>query len=249
MRRIFLFVLTVFIYSCRVNTGTRQFESENKAKKIPIVSRPDSVITKVSEIASDIEYIPLKPSRNTPVKAIDKIISRGNKIYINLISNILCFDDKGNFLYELYGNGKEKEENIVAIYNFDIDTADAYLIVLYGNKLLHFNNTGSGFDYIKVIKLGRLSPSKLDFVPGTNNILLTSIRIMGFEPSLHILININGDTLWLKRNYFKRFNPVENRIWDEIIHYKFDNKLHFREKDSLIPYFQSILNQTTLHRP
>jgi hypothetical protein len=54
--------------------------------------------------------------------------------------------------------------------------------------------------------------------------------LKGYEPSLNVLININGDTLSFKRNYFKRFNPVTNRIWDNIIHYQFDNKLHFRER-------------------
>ena len=54
------------------------------------MSRPDSVITQVSAIAFDIEYIPLQPSANTLIKAIDKIETRGNKIYINLIDNILC---------------------------------------------------------------------------------------------------------------------------------------------------------------
>lgn len=194
------------------------------------MSRPDSIITRVSEIASDIEYIPLQPSANTPIKAIDKIVTRGNKIYINLISNILCFDNQGHFLYKLYGNGKDENDNVVAIYDFDIDTGDTSLIVLYGNIILHFKNTGSGFDYIKTIKLGRLSPSKLNFIPGNKKILLSSIRRKGYEPSLNVLININGDTLSSKRNYFKRFNPVKSGIRDNIIHYQFDNKLYFRER-------------------
>ena len=230
MRRIILFALTVFICACGRNTITKQIKADNKTKKITVVSRPDSIITRVSEIASDIEYIPLKPTANTPIKAIDKIVTRGNKIYINLINDILCFDNQGHFLYKLYGNGKNENDNIVAVYDFDIDTGDTSLIVLYGNKILQFKNTGSGFDYLKTIKLGRLSPSKLDFVPGTNKILLSSFRYNGYEPSLNVLININGDTLSFKRNYFKRFNPVRNRIWDNIIHYQFDNKLHFRER-------------------
>ncbi len=230
MRRIFLFVLTVFICSCGGNTDTKESVADNKTKKIPIVSKPDSVITKVSGIASDIEYIPLQPSANTQIKAIDKIISRGNKIYINLVNNILCFDDQGNFLYKLYGNGKDKEEIVLAIYDFDIDTGDTSMIVLAGNKILHFKNTGTGFDYIKTIYLGRISTSKLDFVPGSNKFLFSLDRRNGYEPSLNVLFNINGDILSSKPNYFKRFNPVKSRIWDNIIHYQFDNKLHFRER-------------------
>jgi hypothetical protein len=230
MWRIILIALTVLIYSCGRNASTSKIEADNKTKKINIVSRPDSVITNVSWIASDIEYIPLQPSANTPVKVIDKIVTRGNKIYINLIGDVLCFDNQGQFLYTLYGNGKNENHNIVAIYDFDIDTGDTSLVVLYGNKILQFKNTGSGFDYVNTLKLGRLSPSKLDFVPGTNKILLSSFRLKGYEPSLSVLVNINGDTLSFKRNYFKRFNPVTNRVWDNIIHYQFDNKLHVRER-------------------
>jgi hypothetical protein len=230
MKVILIISLTVFLCSCVGKTGTKQIDTTSKIREILLVSKPDSIISKISDIAIDIEYIQLQLSGNSPIKAIDKIVSRGNKIYINLINNILCFDFQGNFLYQLYKNGTGNEENVVAIYDFDIDTSDSSLVVLAGNKLLHFKNTGSGFDYVKTIKLGRLSPTKLDFVPGTNKILLSSTRSKGFELTLHILINLNGDTLSFKRNYFKRFNPVKNKIWDGIVHYQFDNKLYLRER-------------------
>jgi hypothetical protein len=230
MRIIILIGLTVFIYSCGRNTGDKKIDSIIKTKEIRLVSKSDSIITKISEIASDIEYIPLQPSARTRIRAIDKIITRGNKIYINLINDLLCFNDQGRFLYQLYGNGKEKEENVVAIYDFALDTGDTTLIVLYGNKLLQFKNTASGFGYIKTIKLGSISPSKLDFVPGTNKILLSSIRMKGYEPSFNILINLNKDKLSVKPYSFKRFNTIENRLWDEFIHYQFENKLYFKER-------------------
>lgn len=230
MRRIIIFTLTVFIWSCGGNTDTKQIGADSKIKKIVIVSRPDSIITKVSDIASDIEYIPLQQSACTQIYTIDKIVARGNKIYINTVGNILCFNNQGHFLYKLYGNSKEQEKNVVAIYDFDIDTDDTTLIVLYGNKILQFKNTGSEFNYINTIRLGRLSPDKLNLVPGTNKILLSSIRRKRYEPSLNVLINIKGDTLAYKPNFFKRFNPVKNRIWDNIVHYKFDNKLYFKER-------------------
>lgn len=230
MRRIILFTLTVIICSCGRNTDAKQNGADTEIKELRIVSRIDSIITNLSEIASDVEYIPLQLSNNTPIGAIDKIVTRHNKIYINLISNIICFDNQGHFLYKLYGNGKGDKDNSVAIYDFDIDSSDSSLIVLYGNKILLYDITESGFDYVRTIKLGRLSPTKLDFAPGTNNILLSSYRRKGFEPILHILINMNGDTLSFKRNYFNRFNPVKNQMWDRVIHYHFDNKLNFRER-------------------
>jgi hypothetical protein len=130
----------------------------------------------------------------------------------------------------LYGNKKEKNENVVAIYDFDINARDSSLHVLYGIKILRFKITGSGFEYLNTLKLGKLSPSKLDFVPRCDKILLSSTRVEGFERTLHMLINLSGETLSYKRNYFARFNPSKNGIWDEIIHYQFDNKIYFRER-------------------
>jgi len=230
MRRVIYFALTVFIGSCGGNPEIKQIEQENLIKTIPIVSKPDSILTKISDIASDIEYIHLQPSGNFQVQWIDKIVQHNDKLYINSIRNILCFDDKGHFLYESYGNKKEKNENVVAIYDFDINARDSSLHVLYGNKILRFKITGSGFEYLKTLKLGKLSPSKLDFVPRCDKILLSSTKVEGFELTLHMLINLSGETLSYKRNYFARFNPSKNGIWDEIIHYQFDNKIYFRER-------------------
>ena len=237
MRRIILITLSVFIFSCGSNPGIKQISSTIKPKEIRLVSGTDSIITKISEVASDIEYIPLQTSANTRIRAIDKIITRGNKFYINVVSDIFCFDEKGHFINQLYGNGKDKGSNVVAIYDFDIDigTVDTSLIVLYGNKLLLFKNTGSGFEYINTIKLGRISPSKLDFVPGVDKVLLSYSRIKGYESSFNMLINFAGDTLTFKPYNFrsynsKWFNPIKNKLWDDFIHYRYEDKLYFKEK-------------------
>ena len=230
MRIFFFIALTVFIYSCSGNAVIQQTDSIVKIKEIRLVSNPDSLITKISEIASDIEYIPLQPSSNTQIRSIDKIISRGNKIYINLVNDLICFNDKGHFLYQLYGNGKETDENVVAIYDFDIDSGDTSLIVLYGNRLLHFKNSEKGFGYRNTLKLGNVSPIKLDFVPGTNKILLSATRMKGSEPSINMLISINKDKLSFKPYYFRSFNSVENRFWDDFVHYQFADTLYFKER-------------------
>lgn len=51
MRRVIYFALTVFIGSCGGNPEIKQIEQENLIKTIPIVSKPDSILTKISDIA------------------------------------------------------------------------------------------------------------------------------------------------------------------------------------------------------
>lgn len=226
MRIVIIITFTSFLLSCKEEKSDKLTDTLNSIMDIRILSKYDSILTQLSDIAIDIEYIPLKPTLNSPINAVDKIIVRGDKIYLNLINNILCFDNRGNFLYKLYG----KEGITYAIYDFDINSADSTLVILAGNKLLHFKITTLGFEHIQTINLRRLSPSRLDFVPGTNNILLSSARRKGFDTTLHILINLKGDTLSYKPNYFTRFNPVKYRMYDVLIQFQFNNKLYFRER-------------------
>lgn len=222
--------LTTLFCSCSQNSVVEQVTEDKGLKSVRIISAADSVITKVSQIATDVEYIPLQTSPDTEIKGIVKIVTRGHKIYVNLITDILCFDEGGHLLYQLFGNGDNAGYNQVAIYDFDIDTADTTLIVLAGKKILHFKITNTGFDYVKTIGLGRMFSSRLDFVPGTSKFLLSFNRRKGNEPFLSVLIDINGEMLTSKPNYFKRFNPVNNHIRDTVIHYQYGNKLYFRER-------------------
>jgi hypothetical protein len=229
MRVIKLVILTIFICSCNGhNTATNSKDIQEKIKEIHLVSEPDSIITKISDIASDIIYVPLQPSGKTLIENLDKIIVRGSKIYINLIDNILCFDNKGHFLYMLYD--KVKRQNIAAVYDFDINEADTSLAVLSGNRLLQFKNSGSGFVFTKTLSLGNYSPSLLNFVPCTNNILFSAIRLKGDRPSFNVLINFSGDRLTFKPYYFKKFDLIANGFWDAFIQYQFDNQIYFKER-------------------
>ena len=228
--RIFLFAIINFICFCSRSPDYKPIDTNGKIKEIYLVSKSDSIITKISEIASDIEYIPLQSWPGKQIFFIDKIISHDNRIYINLVNDVLCFDLSGHFLYSLYGNNTVPERYRVAVFDFDVGTGDTTLVVLAGNEVFYFSFAGSGFEYVKTIKLDSPTALNLSFVPRTGKILLSSTRRNGFEPMLHVLINLNGDTLSYKQNYFKRFNPVANKIWDEIIHYQFDKKLCIRER-------------------
>ncbi len=227
MRWNLLFILTIFIYSCgKTDTGQNRINAQ--IKEMPILVKPDSIITKVSEIALDIDYIPLQSPAEIPIKALDKVVTCNNKIYVNIITNILCFDADGRFHYKLFRD--ENDEHIVGIYDFDVDLADTSLFVLAANTILYYKNTGSEFEYKRTIELGEISASKLTLVPGDNKILLSRHRTKGYESALHYLINIQGDILSCKSNYFNRFNPVKNYLREELIHYKFDNKIFCRER-------------------
>jgi hypothetical protein len=228
-KSVFIFAIVLFVNSCS-STKEKPGITAPNLKEIRLVVKPDSIITKISEIASDIEYIPLQTSGKTNIKAVDKIILNDNKIYLSICTDILCFDRQGRFLKSLYNSDKIDSKLMVWIENFAVDSADTSLVVLSGNNLLYFKDNGSGFFFVRMINLGRLHPLLIDFVPGTTKMISSSFRKNGLELALHFLLDLNGDTISCKPNYFKRFNPVYKGFRDQIFHFRFDNRLYVRER-------------------
>jgi hypothetical protein len=142
----------------------------------------------------------------------------------------MCFDREGHFLYKLDKSGRGPEE-YTFITDYDISSDNNTLVVLSGRKILEYNNTGAGFNFLKSINLNQPSPLYLSFVPGTSDILLSICPWSGTEPALNILINIDGDTLYLKQNCYKYEKGVGvnwHSTWDAI-QYVFDNSACFKE--------------------
>jgi hypothetical protein len=230
MKLFFVIAFSFFILSCGRNSTDQTVDSGIKTKVIQLISNPDSILSNISDIALDIQYIPLQKTVYSRIEVIDKVVASENKIYISLVNNLLCFDNEGQYLYKLSGNGKVNGESFDAIYDFDISSVDSSLIVLSSNKIFHYKNTGTEFIFIKSINLGQPSPSKLAIVPGTENILLSFIRVFGSEPSLNVLINKNGDTISFKPNYYKKLNAIRSGFSNEIIQYRCENSVCFKEK-------------------
>lgn len=232
MRTKLLIVLIIALCSCG-RKGTHETNDTGSIKVIDLFSEPESEITKVSDIATDLDYIPLQTSVNSLIKSITKIVTCNNKIYIrNNYDDILCFDRKGNFLYKLNKTGRGPGE-YTFISDFDISSDNKILIVLASGNILVFNNTGMEFIFNKSIKLRQPFPSKISMIPETTNILLSIDPFTGKEQSLSILINADGDTLFCKPNHYRVENiTTQYRMINESLQYEFVNNICFKEEFS-----------------
>jgi hypothetical protein len=230
MKTKLLILLFIFLCSCRRSDNQN---TDGTIKVIDLYSEPESEIIKVSDIATDLEYIPFQTTDNSLVKSITKIVTRDNNIYIkNSFDEILCFDKKGNFLYKLNKTGRGPGE-YTFISDFDISSDNKILIVLSSGNILLFNNTGTEFIFSKSINFRQPRPSKISIIQGTTNILLSIDPNMGTEQSLSILININGDTLYYKPNPYSFENKTtQYRMANESLQYEFDNKVCVKEEFS-----------------
>jgi len=238
MRIKLLIVLIILFCSCN-----RQGTFESRKSDIPLVidllSEPESEVARLSDISTNVQYFPLQTTPSSLVGNVDKIVTCGNNIYIkNSYSEILCFDQKGNFLFKLNKTGRGPGE-YKYITDFDISSDDKTLVALSNGKILIFNINDYEFVFEKSINLNPPFPSKIDFIPETNNILLSIDPMTGLEKSLTLVIDINGDTIHFKPNYY-RFDKKDKFIRgmaNESLHYKFRKVLCFKEEFCDTVYF------------
>lgn len=251
MRLFILLSIILFICSCNSpKTNQNDIISPQVANKttkvIDLFPTRVPMITNISDIASDITYIPLETSKNSKIDFISEIAACNNNMYISTLKEVFCFDQDGQFLYKLSMDNMNFKESDNIIYDFDVSSDEKMLAILSNNKILEFSNTGTEFHFLKTIDLKQPFPSKFSFVPGTNNILLSLIPSRGSESTLNLLINANGDTLMFKPNCYRyaRRDKLPYGSVDEIIHYKVENCLCFKEEFSdTIFYFNDLSNE------
>lgn len=227
----------IMLCSCGRNVTQK---TDGTINVIDLFSEPESEIIKVSDVATDLEYLPLQTTENSLVKSITKIVTCDNKFYIrNGYDDILCFDRKGNFLYKLNKTGRGPGE-YTFITDFDVSSDNKLLIVLTSGNILVFKNTATEFIFDKSINLRQPFPSKISMIPGTTNILLSIDPITAPEQSLSILINYDCDTLFFKPNHYrydKEKITTRYRMVNESLQYKFENNACFKEEFSDTVFF------------
>lgn len=243
MRTNLLIILMIVFCSCG-RKGTNEATNAGSVKVIDLLTEPKSEITRVSDIATDIDYVPLQTTENSLVDSITKIVTCDNKVYIrNGSDDIVCFNREGNFLFKLNKPGRGPGE-YTYITDFDISSDNKILIVLSNGKILVFNNTGTEFIFKNSISLNPLVPtnsypSKISMIQGTTIILLSVDPNKGSEKFLSILINTDGDTLYFKPNSyrFEKVDKTTRRMSNESLHYDFENKVCFKEEFSDTVFF------------
>jgi hypothetical protein len=229
MMKIEIIIIVILLACSCTQKGRKPNEKSGDIRKIDVIFRPDSIIYNLSDIASDIQYIPLHTPVILQFAYIYKVITSQHSIFINSGDNLFCYDDSGRFLYSLFKNDKESPG---FINDFDISTDQKTIAVLYYRKILLFEVRDAKLVYTKSIKLNKPSPCKISFIPETNNILLSMNPRKGTEKSLSLIINCAGDTLELKKNHPKYFLPSMPVFESGTIQYKSGKAVFFKEQNN-----------------
>lgn len=195
---------------------------------IDLLSSPKSELKNLSEIATDVLYLPLQTTENSLISRIISIKSMNDKFYLLQPWQILCFDKTGKFLYKLDKQGTGPEEYTI-IKDFDISPVSNMIAILDSKKILVYRDTGNGIEFTKSVKLSD-SPSKVNFIPGLNNMLISFPTPTGNELIQNIIISPDGKSLLERPNNYKYKRVSGGIAMNDYVNLQFasDDKLYFK---------------------
>ena len=240
MRTKLLILVVIFLCSCG-RKSTNETSNADSVLKIDLLSEPGFKVTKLSEIATNIEYVPLQTSESCLMGPVtQKIVNIDNKIYIQNGGKILCFDTEGKFIFKIENRGRGPEE-YTYISDFDVSSDNKILTILSSsiNKLLVYGIVDTGFAFQRSVKLKSPAPYRVSMVPNTDKAFLAIPPWKGTEPTLSLLINIVGDTIHFKPNCYK-YKLVGNRNYlasNDMLVYSIGNTICFKEEFSDTVFF------------
>jgi hypothetical protein len=199
--RLFAIFLLFLLLACTSK------EKSSSIVTLDVYTPDGSELTNLSEIATDIQYIPLETSPKTVMRFLKYLKATEDKYYFNTVLELLCFDKNGKFLYKLDSKGRGPEE-YTYLGDYDILPDKNLVMVLTIGKLFFYSETDSGFKYLRKLDF-KTHPKYCDFIPNQDNILLSFITSTGEHEYQCVFINQEGDTIFKKPNYFK-FTRLSN---------------------------------------
>lgn len=163
----FLAILLLTHFSCNKKNKTYNLEA-SQSKEIFL-----------SEVASNIEYIPL--SSDIKMKKIRSMRVDSSYFWIGTGKALLQFDRKGNFLEQIGKRGKGRGEYILGS-KFTISEKQQRVYILNSFSILVYSYKGN---FIKKIDLRHLEERMNTIEIDNNRIILTQLCANGYP-------NING---------------------------------------------------------
>lgn len=200
-------ILVMAIFCSCIGKKPKDTINSGSITRIDLLSESKSTMTKLSECASSVEYIPLQTTKNSLLGEFTmKIVSVEDKIYIQnsgLDGEIMCFDITGKFLFKLQNLGRGPEEYSF-ISDFDVSSDNKILTVLSytDRKLITYNISDTGYTFRNSLSLKDYIPLTVGLVPGTYYSFLAIEPWNITAPYYNLVISPNGDTIQSKPNYY-----------------------------------------------
>ena len=164
----------------------------------------------LSEIATDIQYIPLETRPEALMRFVNYFKATDDKFYINTLGELLCFNKSGKYLYKLSQRGRGPNEYEYLV-DYDVNPEKNSVVVLTGVKLFFYDETVKGFEFSRQLALDT-RPSYCDLIPGQNNILLSFTASSGENIYQCVCISPEGDTVFKRPNFYRFIRNSRIRV-------------------------------------
>lgn len=170
MRRIVLFVLTVFFVSACSRKNIVKTKEFIITDSVEVVNKKNTLMSSIMTISN---IIPLETSELSILGEIEKIIKRDGFIYVKSRNRPLAlFDEKGRFIHNIGKIGSGPEDYSM-LADFDINNKEIYILTI--NKIQVYDLEGN---WIRTVPLDlnasgiRLTDDKmLIFALGNENVI------------------------------------------------------------------------------
>lgn len=170
MRRIVLFILTVFFVSACSRKNIVKTKEFIITDSVEVVNKKNTLMSSIMTISN---IIPLETSELSILGEIEKIIKRDGFIYVKSRNRPLAlFDEKGRFIHNIGKIGAGPEDYSM-LADFDINNKEIYILTI--NKIQVYDLEGN---WIRTVPLDlnasgiRLTDDKmLIFALGNENVI------------------------------------------------------------------------------
>ncbi len=206
MKRIIILIIPVLVLSC--NRGIEQAEEpEYDRDKFFIVDYESILNNKstvsLSELADDIEYIPLETNEKCLLRSTAKYHFTDEFIFVNNIEYILQFDRTGKFIKQIGTPGRGPGEiGLIRILSVLNEQKQLVVQTNWARKLYYFSYDGDFLKSVKVDDMWRIKAIQDD------RFVYFDFCANGFEDYMFALVNMAGDTLDVVNNHYKWENKT-----------------------------------------
>ena len=229
-------LLLILLYGC-----TNEKQNIREVKNFDFYANSGNEIEYLSSIATNVKYIPLNIPDSIYYSGFFNFKVVNDFYYLQSYDyDLFCFDYNGRLITRLKKAGKDSNGYF---RNFSVDTEGKHLAVAGQEKLLIYEIPGDQTMKLKYQlsyknyphaseECQRCSdfPKEVSFVP-EKNMLLLSFFEQGKEPLRDLLISQAGEMLQIRTNFYpyEQSEKMGFGAIGDVIHYSFNNKLHFKE--------------------
>lgn len=224
IRAVNLLAMCFMFYLCQ----TKHAESDVQIINIPVKSIETSVV--LSEIADNVDYIPLETNDTTILDRITRIIDKEGYLYVSDSHSVYKFDYQGK-LYAKIGKEGRGPNDYKSISDFQLASDESVWILSKGNKCLYNYGWNGGLN--RRIEL-KYWASKICLLDDSTLLLYTGNEKSADNSYQLLLLDIETNSA------ISHFLPIDDKK-SKYVHVLFDNCFN-RENDSI--YFYNVFCDT-----